>query len=89
MPAGLEHNAGSIQQLCLPLCDLISVHIELLCQLRDCLVAFDCLLILSPITWLISGLESTYNAVRFLGSTSLRCFLKLALTQFVHIENDR
>ncbi len=70
----------------------IGVNIELLRQLRDCLVAFDrrqrdfrfeyrgvipagssrhdCLLILVPTTWLISGLKSTYTAVRFSGTTS-------------------
>ena len=31
----------------------------------------DCLLILLPITWLISGFESTYTAVRFSRATSV------------------
>ncbi len=92
MCTALKHNTRSLQQLCLPLRNLIGLNVKLLRQLCDRLVALDscqrdlrfeypsmipawsswhdCLLISLPITWLMSGFESTYTAVRFFGATS-------------------
>src|SRR6056297_3117981 len=36
-----EHFGGSLQELCLPLCDLIGVDIEAFCKLRCCLFALE------------------------------------------------
>jgi len=41
LPAALEHNACSLQQLVLPLRDLLRLNIELLRQLGDRIVALD------------------------------------------------
>jgi hypothetical protein len=41
VPAAVEHNARSVQQLCLPLRNLIRMDIKMLRQLRNGLLSLD------------------------------------------------